>query len=77
MSIKDYTIQDLGTMLIAIGIEMVNTGVGAPVAGDNRASVDRLVKTMMQRGVDEDTARDMLGELDLKDVVEFIPGDLP
>lgn len=73
MSVKDYTIEDLGTMLIAIGIEMVNYGVGAPVTGDTEESSKRLVKTMMQRGIDEETAWMMLGELDLKDVIEYIP----
>lgn len=75
MSVKDYTIADLGTMLIAIGIEMVNTGVGAPVAGDSEESCDRLVESMVRRGTHEDTARLMLGELSLEDVVNYIPLD--
>lgn len=74
---RDYTPTELGNLLIGIGTEMVMHGVGAPAVGDSIESCDRVVETITKGGIDEDTAYLMLAELDLRAVVEYIPGDQP
>lgn len=68
MNTHTGTEREKGALLVAVGTIMVQEGVSAPQARDEKHT-DRVVELLMQNGIDEMRARDIV-EWELTEVVE-------